>query len=58
MVWYMVKYTYSINVCMYLAELLDVAHLLLLKQLHLPLVLSEAAALLVPAPHLIQDAAL
>lgn len=54
----MVKYTYSINVCMYLAELLDVAHLLLLKQLHLPLVLSEAAALLVPAPHLVQDAAL
>lgn len=50
--------SYCINVGMYLAQFLHMAHLLLLQQLHLPLVLCQAATLLVPAAHLVQDTAL
>lgn len=50
--------THSVNVGVYLAQLLDVAHLLLLQQLHLALVLRQAPPLLIAAAHLVHDAAL
>lgn len=50
--------THSVNVGVYLAQLLDVAHLLLLQQLHLALVLRQTPPLLIATTHLVHNAAL
>lgn len=54
----MVHDTYSIYVSMYLAQFFHMAHLFLLQQLHLTLVLCQTAPFLVSAAHLIKNAAL